>query len=99
MDIKANGIPIIIRLVNGGAGGPGSGRFLPKLSPGKTGDIITAIDGGVGVGQLLGELGEADTTGDGTDTGSILASVLGRSVGGGVLMAIAPAARKAFVKM
>jgi len=99
VDIKVNGIPIIIRLVNGGVGGLGSGRLLPNLSPGKTDDIITGTDCGVCGGQLLGALDVADTTGGGTDIGSILVSVLGKGVVGGVLMAIASSAGKAFVKM
>jgi hypothetical protein len=93
-----NIISIIIQLVSGGAGGLGAGKLLPKLSLGKTGDIIAGIVGGVGGGQLLSALGVANTAGGGIDIGSILASVLGGGVGGGALMAIVSAVKKALVK-
>jgi uncharacterized membrane protein YeaQ/YmgE (transglycosylase-associated protein family) len=77
----------VIQLVSGALGGLGAGKVLPKLSLGKIGDVIAGIVGGIGGGQLLNALGVGSAAG-GLDIGSILTSVLGGGVGGGVLMAI-----------
>lgn len=90
-------INIIIQLVSGGLGGLGAGKVMPQLSLGKVWDILAGIVGGFGGVQLLGALGIGSTSG-GLDISSILTSVLGGGVGGGVLMSIVSVIKSTFAK-
>jgi hypothetical protein len=55
------------------------------------------LGGGIG-GQLLATMGVAAASGGGMDLGSIIASIAGGGVGGGVLMAIVGIIKKAMAK-
>jgi len=92
-------VNIIIQLVSGALGGNGAGAMLKKLSLGTIGNSIVGILGGGLGGQLLGLLGMAPAAaGGGLDLNNIVSSVLSGGVGGGVLMAIIGAIKKAIGK-
>jgi uncharacterized membrane protein YeaQ/YmgE (transglycosylase-associated protein family) len=90
---------LIIQLVGGAIGGNGAGAALKNLSLGTTGNSIVGIIGGVVAGQLLPMLGlgggEAAAS---LDIASILTNLVGGGVGGGVLLAIVGAVKKAMAK-
>jgi hypothetical protein len=92
-----NIVPLIIQLVSGALGGNAAGALLKKLSLGTVLNSIVGILGGGLGGQLLKVLGIA-TAGGGTDIAGILGSIAGGGVGGGILMAIIGAIKKAFSK-
>jgi len=87
---------LIIQLVTGAIGGNVAGGLLKKLSLGTLGNSIVGILGG----ELLAMLGVADQAqaSGGTDLAAIVSSVAGGGVGGGVLLAIIGAIRKAMSK-
>ncbi|HYA48680.1 MAG TPA: hypothetical protein VEG35_03185 [Burkholderiales bacterium] len=90
-------VPMIIQLVSGALGGNAAGALLKKLSLGTIlNSVLGIIGGGLG-GQLWGLLGIA-TQGGGTDLAGIVGSILSGGVGGGVLMAIIGAIKKAIAK-
>jgi len=91
---------LIIQLVTGAIGGNVAGGLLKKLSLGTLGNSIVGILGGGLGGQLLAMLGVADQAqaSGGTDLATIVSSVAGGGVGGGVLLAIIGAIRKAMSK-
>ncbi|MDD8012478.1 MAG: hypothetical protein PHX05_03275 [Acidobacteriota bacterium] len=93
-------VNIIIQLISGALGGNGAGALMKKLSLGTIGNSIVGILGGGIGGQLLGLLGMAPAaaSGGGLDLSGIIASVLSGGVGGGVLMAIVGAIKKALGK-
>jgi len=90
-------VNIIIQLISGAVGGNGAGALLKKLSLGTIGNTIAGILGGGLGGQLLGLLGMAPA-GGGLDVNGIIASVLSGGVGGGALMGIIGAIKKALGK-
>lgn len=92
-----NALPIIIQLVCGALGGNLAGSILKKQSLGTLWNSIVGIIGGGLGGQLLGMLGVGVETG-GTDLASIIGSIAGGGVGGGVLLAIIGLIKKAFGK-
>ena len=92
-----NILPLIIQLVSGAIGGNAAGSLMKKLSLGTLGNSIVGILGGGLGGQLLGILGIA-TGGGSMDIGSIIGSIASGGVGGGVLMAIIGAIKKALAK-
>lgn len=94
MDIAS----LVIQLVSGAVGGNVAGALLKKFSLGTVGNSIVGILGGGIGGQLLGMLGVGGGGGGAMDLGSILSSVAGGGVGGGVLMAIIGLIRKAMSK-
>jgi uncharacterized membrane protein YeaQ/YmgE (transglycosylase-associated protein family) len=81
---------LVIQLVSGAVGGNVAGAVLKKFSLGTVGNSIVGILGGGLGGQLLGMLGlgGGGQAGGGLDLASIVSSVAGGGVGGGVLMAI-----------
>jgi hypothetical protein len=84
---------LLIQLISGAAGGNIAGAILKKFSLGPVGNSIVGILGGGLGGQLLGMLGAggagaAAAAASGLDVGSIVSSLAGGGVGGGVLMAI-----------
>jgi uncharacterized membrane protein YeaQ/YmgE (transglycosylase-associated protein family) len=83
-------VGLVIQLVSGAVGGNVAGALLKKFSLGTVGNSIVGILGGGLGGQLLGMLGVggAGAGGGAMDFGSLLPSVAGGGVGGGVLMAI-----------
>ena len=87
---------LIIQLVSGAVGGNVAGAVLKKFSLGPVGNSIVGIVGGGLGGQVLGMLGVggASQGGGAMDVSSILTSVAGGGVGGGVLMAIIGVIRK-----
>ncbi len=91
---------IIIQLVSGAIGGNGAGALMKKLSLGTIGNSIVGILGGGLGGQLLGLLGMAPAAaiGSGLDLSNIIASVLSGGVGGGALLAIVGAIKRALGK-
>lgn len=85
-----NLVAIIIQLICGALGGNAAGSLIKKLSLGTLGNSLAGIIGGGLGGQLLGLLGVGAPTvaGSGLDLSSIIGSIAGGGVGGGVLMAI-----------
>lgn len=82
-------LPLIIQLASGAVGGNVAGKLMPKSSLGTIGNSIAGIVGGGLGGQLLGMLGVGgDAAAGSMDISSILTSIAGGGVGGGVLMAI-----------
>jgi uncharacterized membrane protein YeaQ/YmgE (transglycosylase-associated protein family) len=93
-----NTVNLIIQLVSGALGGNLAGGLFKKLSLGTVlNSIIGIVGGGLG-GQLLNSLGFGDTGGPGTDIWSAIANILNGGVGGGVLMVIIGAIKKALSK-
>ncbi len=89
---------LIISLLSGAAGGNIAGRLLKNLDLGPLGNSIAGIIGG-GVGQqILGSLGSADAAAAGLDLGSIIQSVAGGGVGGGIVMVIVGVIRSMMAK-
>jgi len=93
-----NLLSVIIQLVSGALGGNAAGALLKKLSLGTILNSILGIVGGGLGGQLMNLLGVTVTRGAGTDIGSIIGNIATGGVGGGVLMAIIGAIKKAFSK-
>lgn len=90
---------LIIQLICGAAGGNIAGSLMKKFSLGTLGNSIVGILGGGLGGQLLGMLGAGGAgAAGGLDLASILSSVAGGGVGGGVLMAIVGVIRQAMGK-
>lgn len=91
-----NVVGLLIQLVSGAVGGNVAGALLKKFSLGPVGNSIVGILGGGLGGQILGMLGMggAGQGGGALDLGSILSSIAGGGVGGGVLMAIIGVIRK-----
>ena len=92
-----NLVPLIIQLVSGALGGNAAGALLKKLSLGTALNSLLGILGGGLGGQLLKLLGLA-TAGGGTDIGGIIGSIAAGGVGGGALMGIVGAIKKAISK-
>lgn len=90
-------LPLIIQLVSGALGGNVAGKLLKNMSLGTLGNSIVGILGGGLGGQLLGML-EMDVDAGGMDIVGILGSIASGGVGGGVLMAIIGAIKKAMSK-
>lgn len=92
-----NLLPLIIQLVSGAVGGNVAGAALKNLSLGTALNSVVGILGGGLGGQLLGMLGV--TTGGGEmDLAGIVGSIAGGGVGGGVLLAVIGAIKKALGK-
>ena len=90
-------LPLIIQLVSGAVGGNVAGGLFKNLSLGTAGNSLAGIVGGGLGGQLLSMLGIATSTG-GMGLESIVGSLAGGGVGGGVLMAIIGVIKKAMAK-
>jgi len=95
-------LPLIIQLVSGAVGGNVAGKLMKGSSLGTLWNSVAGILGGGLGGKVLGMLGlgsaaaaEAST---GMDFTSILGSVAGGGVGGGILMAIIGFVKKAMAK-
>jgi uncharacterized membrane protein YeaQ/YmgE (transglycosylase-associated protein family) len=92
-------VGLIIQLVSGAVGGNIAGGLLKKYSLGTTWNSVLGIVGGGLGGQLLGMLGiGGSAAAGGLDLGSIVSSVAGGAVGGGVLMAIVGVIRQQMAK-
>jgi uncharacterized membrane protein YeaQ/YmgE (transglycosylase-associated protein family) len=91
-------VNIIIQLISGAIGGNGAGALMKKLSLGTIGNSIVGILGGGLGGQLMGLLGIGTAAAGGLDLNSIISSVVSGGVGGGALMAIIGAVKKAIGK-
>jgi uncharacterized membrane protein YeaQ/YmgE (transglycosylase-associated protein family) len=90
---------LIINLISGAVGGNVAGGLMKNLSLGTVWNSVVGILGGGLGGQILGMLGVAGS-GDlsSMDLGSIVSSIGGSAVGGGVLLAVVGMIKKAFVK-
>ena len=90
---------LLLQLITGAVGGNIAGGLLKNLNLGTLWNSVVGILGGGLGGQLLGLLGLTGT-GDLTsmDLGSIITSLGGSTVGGGVLLAIVGAIKKAVAK-
>ena len=91
-------INLIIQLISGALGGNLVGGRFKKLSLGTALNSILGILGGGLCGQFLNAVGFGDTGGPGTDIWSVIANILGGAVGGGILIAIIGAIKKAVSK-
>ncbi len=96
-------LPLIIQLVTGAAGGNIAGKLMSNLSLGTVGNTIAGLLGGGIGGQVLGMLGigggeEVAAAASGMDMSSILGSVAGGGVGGGIIMAVVGLIKKAMNK-
>jgi uncharacterized membrane protein YeaQ/YmgE (transglycosylase-associated protein family) len=94
-----NIVSLFIQLLSGAAGGNLAGRLLKQFDLGSVGNSIAGVVGGALGGQILAALtgGAAPAAGD-LDIGSILSSVAGGGVVGGLLMAIIGFIRSAMKK-
>lgn len=94
-------LSIIISLLSGALGGNAAGRMMPSSSLGTLGNSIAGILGGGLGGQLLGmiapSIGAAAASGA-MDPMSIISTVAGGGVGGGVVMTIIGLIKKAMNK-
>ena len=90
---------LLINLISGAVGGNLAGGLMKNLSLGTLWNSVVGILGGGLGGQILGMLGIGGT-GDlsSMDLGSIIGSLGGSAVGGGVLLAIVGAVKKAMGK-
>ena len=91
-------VSLIVQLISGAVGGNLAGAALKNASLGPVGNSIVGILGGGLGGQLLGMLGAGAATGGGLDAASIISSIAGGGVGGGVLMAIVGLIRKSMTR-
>lgn len=91
-------VALIIQLASGALGGNLAGKLMKGSSMGTLWNSVLGILGGGLGGQVLGMLspglGAAAASGS-MDITSILGSVAGGTVGGGIVMAIVGAIRKA----
>lgn len=90
-------VAILIQLVSGAVGGNLAASLKKDISLGTIGNSIAGIVGGGLGGQLLGMLGIGTQTG-GMDLASIVGSLAGGGVGGGVLLAIVGFIKNAMAK-
>ena len=90
-------LPLLIQLVSGALGGNLAGKLFRNISLGTLGNSIAGILGG-GLGgwvlEMVG-LGSAEAS---LSLSSILGSVAGGAVGGGLIMAVLGILKKAFIK-
>ena len=88
-------LPLIIQLLSGAVGGNVAGRLFKDLSLGTVGTSIAGILGGGLGGWVLGLVGLG-----GAESGlaAIVGNIAGGAIGGGVIMAVIGALKKAFVK-
>lgn len=91
-------VPILINLVTGAIGGNAAGKIFKKLDLGTLGNSLAGILGGGLGGQLLSMLGMAAGPSGEMDLSAILGSVASGGVGGGVVMAMVGAIKKAMGK-
>lgn len=91
---------MIIQLIAGAIGGNAAGAGAKNLSLGPIVNTIVGLIGGLGGGQLLTMLGAGDAAAAASnmDLTTIIQSILGGGVGGGALVAIVGALKKALVK-
>jgi len=95
-------LPLIIQLVSGAVGGNVAGKLMKNFDLGTLWNSVAGILGGGLGGQVLGMLGvggaAAAESSTGMDVTSILGSVAGGGVGGGIVMAVIGMIKKAMAK-
>jgi len=98
-------LPLIIQLVSGAVGGNVAGSLMKKFSLGTLWNSVSGILGGGLGGTVLGMLGlgagggtEVAEAASSMDLSSILSSVGGGGVGGGIVMAVIGAIKNAMNK-
>ena len=89
---------LLVQLVSGAAGGNIAGALLKQFSLGPVGNSVVGVLGGGLGGQLLGMLGLGGGGDAAGGLSSILSSVAGGGVGGGVLMTIVGMIRQTMAK-
>jgi uncharacterized membrane protein YeaQ/YmgE (transglycosylase-associated protein family) len=88
-------LPLILQLVGGAGGGNVIAKLLKNLDLGPLGNTVVGLIGGFSGGQLVGLLGQGA---GGADPVSLLLSLLGGGVGGGVLTAIVGLVKNVLLK-
>ncbi|MFT4760945.1 MAG: putative membrane protein YeaQ/YmgE (transglycosylase-associated protein family) [Paraglaciecola sp.] len=100
-NVTIMGLGLIIQLISGVVGGNLAGSLMKGSSLGTLWNSVVGIVGGGLGGTLLSmisqEMGDAAAS-NGMDIGSIVSSVAGGGVGGGVLLAIVGMIKKAMAK-
>ncbi len=95
-------LPLIIQLISGAVGGNLAGALMKKFSLGTLWNSIVGILGGGLGGTVLGMLGlggaEAAEASSSLDLESIVGSVAGGGVGGGIVLTIIGAIKNAMNK-
>jgi len=95
-------LPLIIQLVSGAVGGNVAGSLMKNSSLGTLWNSVAGILGGGLGGSILGMLGlsgaEAAQASTSMDMSSILGSLAGGGVGGGLVMAVIGLIKKAMNK-
>ena len=89
---------LIISLISGAVGGNAAGKLIKSIDLGTLGNSIAGILGGGLGSQILGYMGiEAGPSGE-LDLSAIIGSIASGGVGGGVVLAIVSAVKKALLK-
>ena len=89
---------LIISLLSGAVGGNLAGGLMKDYSLGTLWNSVVGIIGGGLGGQLLAMLGVYGGGAASMDVGSIIGNILSSGVGGGILLAIIGAVKKAMAK-
>jgi uncharacterized membrane protein YeaQ/YmgE (transglycosylase-associated protein family) len=93
-----NLLPLIVQLLSGALGGNVAGSLMKNLSMGTLlNSVVGILGGGIG-GKVLGLLGLGTAAAGSMDISSILSSVAGGGVGGGILLAIVGLIKKMMAK-
>jgi len=91
-------VGLIIQLASGAVGGNIAGAVLKQYNLGTLGNSIVGILGGGLGGQILGAIGLGGGGSGTLDIASIVSSIAGGGVGGGVLMVIVGLIRQVMKK-
>jgi hypothetical protein len=89
---------LIIQLLSGALGGNAAGKIFKNYNLGPIWNSVVGLLGGGLGGQLLNAVGMLGQSGGSMDIGSILGNVASSGVGGGILLIVVGAIKKAIKK-